>query len=148
MSTIRAFLRSAKSTSETQALLEEECFANSDVSLAVVAIAIASYSIDSMLIFLSETGLFDISERGFSGLLGKFGYRPSSLSQRAFVDMCCATYESAVFLMKKEGGNSHVFFINLALCSAVQIALMAGCQTLALGVIQGLKELDTSQHTY
>ncbi|KAL7549359.1 hypothetical protein ACHAWF_012630, partial [Thalassiosira exigua] len=143
MSTARLFLQSAMSTSVTQDLMEKKYFIESGLSLGVVAIAIASCSKDSIQEFLSKTGIFCVNKNGYSGLLIKFGYYPASLGQRAFLDVCCAIYESAIILMKN--GCKAVFCVDLALLSAVQISVMTGCEIFALNVIQGLKDLKEGQ---
>lgn len=71
--------------------------------------------------FLSKTKLLVVKESEYSGFLTKFGYFPVSLGRDVFLQVCCALYESARFLMDK--GCNMPFCLDLAVFASVQISV-------------------------
>ena len=159
ISLARSFLCAATSTSEMQAILEQQNFTESRISplLASISIITRATRQENRVRFgilikylLSKTGLLSIrvkqSEISFaltdsiSGSLTDFRNVPEGFSSKDYLDLVCFLYESAKFLI--EEGCRSVFCFTLALFSSVQIGVRTGCESFALDVIGSLKEVE------
>lgn len=158
ISLARVFLCAAKSTSEMQAILEKQHWAEAGLSPLLATIAITSCATKETGLhlglaiehLLKRMDLLSVRKQQskvsfaltdfISGSLTDFRSVPEGLSGETYLDLICFLYESAKFLM--EEGCRSVFCFTLALFSSVQIGVRTGCESFALDVIRSLNEAE------
>lgn len=154
VSLAEAMLRAAKSTSDMQAILEQQHFAECGISplLATIAITARATStkanvgtLDALLKhLLGSSGLRILAVNdghgGVSGWLTRFGLIPKALGEKDYLELVCFLYKSARFLIEKGCGSQFCF--TLALFSSVQIGVMTGYESVAMDMIGSVLQFE------